>query len=53
MKHRIWYEKVNLFNAIKKMKEDLAEQVYEEQVLYGWPRLAQKVEHEGYLLTDV
>ena len=37
------------------MKEGLAKQgqVYEEQVLHGWPRLAQKVEHEGYLLTDV
>ena len=43
MKHRIWYEKVNLITAIRRMKEGLAKQVYEEQVLNGWPGLAQEV----------
>ena len=43
MKHRIWYEKVNLVTAIAKMKEGLAKEVYEEQVLNGWPGLAQEV----------
>ena len=43
MKHRIWYEKVNLVTAIKGMKEGLAKEVYEEQVLHGWPGLAQEV----------
>ena len=40
MKHRIWYEKVNLISAIRKMKEGLAKEVYDEQVTYGWPGLA-------------
>jgi hypothetical protein len=43
MKHRIWNEKVNLISAIRRMKEGLAKQVYEEQVLNGWPGLAQEV----------
>ena len=31
MKHKIWYEKVNLVTAITTMKEGLAKKVYEEQ----------------------
>ena len=44
MKHRIWYEKVNLILAIRRMEGGLAKQIYEEQLLYGWPGLAQEVE---------
>ena len=44
MKHRIWYEKVNLITAIQKMKGGLAKQVYDEQVLQDWPGLAHEVD---------
>ena len=36
MKHRIWYEKVNFLLSLRRKKEGLAKQVYEEQVLNGW-----------------
>ena len=44
MKHRIWYEKVNFLLSLRRKKEGLAKQVYEEQVLNGWSGLAQEVE---------
>ena len=43
MKHRIWYEKVNLVTALRRMNDGLAKEIYEEQLLYGWPGLAQEV----------
>ena len=43
MKHRIWFEKVNLILAIRKMKQGLAKEMYEEQVYNGWPGLAKEV----------
>ena len=43
MKHRIWFEKVNLVLAIRKMQGGLAKEVYEEQVANDWPGLAREV----------
>ena len=43
MKHRIWNEKVNLVMSLKRSKEGLAKQVYQEQLQYGWPGLAVEV----------
>ena len=47
IKHRIWSEKVNLYLALKKMKDGLARQVLEEQIEQGWPGLAREVEEIG------
>ena len=47
MKHRIWNEKVNLYFALKKMKDGLARQVLEEQIENGWPGLAREVGEIG------
>ena len=44
MKHRIWNEKVSLVLALKRSKDGLAKQVYQEQVQYGWPGLAAEVQ---------
>ena len=44
MKHRIWFEKVSLVLAIRRMQGGLAKEVYEEQVAHGWPGLAKEVE---------
>ena len=32
IKHRIWFEKVNFILAIRKMKQGLAKEIYEEQL---------------------
>ena len=42
MKHRIWYEKLNLVQAIRRMQGGLAKEVYNEQVTHGWPGLAKE-----------
>ena len=36
---------MNLILALRMKKEGLAKQVYEEQLVNGWPGLAQEVEH--------
>ena len=43
IKHRIWFEKVNFILAIRKMKQGLAKEIYEEQLYNGWPGLAKEV----------
>ena len=43
MKHRIWAEKINLIQAIRKMEGGLAKEIYEEQVEHDWPGLAKEV----------
>ena len=43
MKHRIWFEKINLVLAIRKMQCGLAKEVYEEQLANDWPGLAKEV----------
>ena len=35
MKQRIWFQKVSLIMAIRKMQDGLAKEVYEEQVAQG------------------
>ena len=44
LKHRIWFEKVSLILAIRRMKGGLAKEVNEEQVAQGLPGLAREVE---------
>ena len=43
MKHRIWYEKINFVQVLRNLKEGLAKEIYEQQLVQGWPGLAKEV----------
>ena len=44
MKHRVWEQKINLFIALRRMKDGLAKETLEEQIVQGWPGLAREVQ---------
>ena len=44
MKHGVWEQKINLFIALRRMKDGLAKETLEEQIVQGWPGLAREVQ---------